>query len=224
MTLAEQARHLKSRGRRLRRGRKAGRRGRRHLPPLILMTDEARHIDAEAAVRDLPRGSAVILRHYGIENRRALAARLARLCRRRGVKLLIAADARLAAEVGAHGVHLPEHLARRFARHRWRRGGRRPGWLLTSAAHSLAALHLAARLRADAALLSPVFATASHPRATPLGPLRFSAWARKSPLPVYALGGVTAANARRLKGSGAAGIAGIGGLAGATANRRRNVR
>ncbi len=188
------------------------------------MTDEARHMDAEAAICGLPRGSAVIFRHYGVKNRRALAQRLARLCRRRGMKLLIAGDARLAAEVGAHGVHLPEHLARRFARHRWRRGARRPGWLLTSAAHSFAALHLAGRLRADAALLSPVFASASHPRATPLGPLRFSAWARKSPLPVYALGGITAANARRLKGSGAAGIAGIGGLSGAASDKRRKVR
>ena len=86
--------------------------------------------------------------------------------------------------------------------------------MITVAAHSLIALQHARHLGADAALLAPVFATASHPDARPLGPLRFSAWAGESPVPVYALGGVTAANAGRLAGSGAAGIAGIAGFAG----------
>ena len=42
---------------------------------------------------------------------------------------------------------------------------------------------------------------------------RFAAWCRAAPLPVYALGGITAETAGRLAASSAAGIAAIGGLA-----------
>lgn len=178
------------------------------LPPVILMTDSRRLADPTAALAGLERGGAVILRHYGDPGREEMARRLAALCRRRGVRLLIAGDGRLAAAIGADGIHLPEALAGRGpgAWSRWRR----PGWLVTAAAHSPAALFRAARAGADAALLSPVFATPSHPDRRPLGPLRFAAWCRASPLPVYALGGVSVAGARRLAASGGAGIAGIG--------------
>ncbi len=178
------------------------------LPALILMTDSERLPDPEAAVAALPRGSAVVLRHYGSPDREALAQDLAILCRRRGIRLLIGADARLAAAVGAGGLHLPEAIAQRGPG-RWRRW-RRPEWLVTAAAHSASALLGAARAGADAAILSPVYPTASHPGVVPLGPLRFAALCRESPLPVYALGGVTAADARRLILGGAAGLAGIG--------------
>ena len=182
----------------------------RVLPPLILMTDSLRLAEPERAVSALPAGSAVILRHYGSPDREELARRLVALCRRRRVRLLIAADARLAAEAGADGLHLPEALARRGAGP-WRRW-RRSDWIVTAAAHSPAALRRAAAAGADAALLAPVFPTASHPEAPALGLPRFAAWCRESPLPVYALGGVSEAAARRLIAAGAAGLAGIGGL------------
>ena len=70
------------------------------------------------------------------------------------------------------------------------------------------------RAGADAVLLGPVFETASHPGGRTIGPLRFALWCRRSRVAVYALGGVTAATAKRLIASGAAGIAGIGALAG----------
>ena len=53
--------------------------------------------------------------------------------------------------------------------------------------------------RADAVLLSPVFATRSHPGAPSLGPLRFLLMAQKAALPVIALGGMTAQRAARLR-------------------------
>lgn len=178
------------------------------LPALILMTDDARLADPAAAIASLPRGSAVILRHYDDPGREALGHRLLALSRVAGVRLLIAGDARLACRLGADGVHLPEWMVRGAAWRRWRR----PGWLVTAAAHSPAALWHARRAGADAALLSPVFATASHPGAKPLGALRFAAWCREAPLPVYALGGITAETAGRLAASPAAGLAAIGGL------------
>ena len=61
-------------------------------------------------------------------------------------------------------------------------------------------------------LLSPVFQTASHPGGRALGLQRFAALARASAAPVYALGGVTAENALRLRATPAVGIAAIGAL------------
>lgn len=183
------------------------------LPPLILMTDARRLPDPRAAIRRLPRGGAVILRHYESPDRAALARNLAGLCRQRGIRLLIAGDWRLAAAVGAGGVHLPEGMARR-GRLAWGGGVKPAGFMVTAAAHSPAALWRAARAGADAALLSPVFATASHPGAAGIGVLRFAGWCRSAPLPVYALGGVSPRTARRLTGSGAAGLAAIGALGG----------
>ena len=185
----------------------------RRLPSLVLVTDAERLVDPVPAAGRLPRGSAVILRHYGAAERAALARRLARLCRARGLVLLVAGDARLAAAVGAGGIHLREREIRRASD--WRR--RRPTWLITVAAHSRASLVAAHRAGADAALLAPVFATASHPGAPTLGPVRFAALACASPLPVIALGGIDARTAPRLKASGAAGLAAISGLAGGAA-------
>lgn len=181
------------------------------LPRLILMTDVVRLPDPAPILSALPRGSAVVVRHPESAARAALARRLRPLCRRRGVRLLIAGDARLAAAVGADGLHLPEAAVRR-ASGPWRLWRCRRRWLVTAAAHSPAALRRARAAGADAALLSPVFATASHPGAAGLGVLRFTAWARHGGLPVYALGGIDRRSARRLQSSGAAGFAGIGGL------------
>jgi thiamine-phosphate pyrophosphorylase len=198
-TLAEVARHLKPR-------RRAG-----QLPPLILMTDSIRLPDPDAAIASLGPGSAVILRERSRARLVILVRRVAPLCRARCIRLLVAGDWRLAHEVGAGGLHLPE-AAIRHGLNRWRRVRGRD-WMVTAAAHSPVAIRLAARLGVDAVLLSPVFATASHPGARTIGPLRFARWARVSPVPVYALGGIDAGHARRLRGSGAAGFAGIGGFA-----------
>ncbi|MBC8239496.1 MAG: thiamine phosphate synthase [Alphaproteobacteria bacterium] len=178
------------------------------LPGVILLTDATRLADPLPAAAALPKGSAIILRHYAVAGREALGRELMALCRRRGLSLLIAGDWRLAWKLGAHGVHLPE----------WQAGRppvlpRKPGWLITAAAHSRPALLRAARLGVNAALLSPVFPTSSHPGAAALGVLRFAALALHCPLPIYALGGIAAGNATRLASSGAAGIAAISGLA-----------
>lgn len=182
------------------------------LPALILITDCARLPDPERQVRRLPRGSAVIVRDYGAPDRAALARRLAGICRARRLKLVIAGDARLAHAVRADGLHLPQALVT-AAGHAWRRW-RRPGFLVTAAAHDPRALAAAARCGVDAVLLSPVFATASHPGVPALGVVRFARLVRLSRLPVYALGGITASTAGRLAGSGIAGLAGISGIVG----------
>ncbi len=197
-SLAEHARWLNSRARQ-----------NRHLPAVILITDHARLGDPVAAIEALPRGSAVILRDYDLAGRAELAHRLCRLCRRLGHRLLVAGDAGLAIRVGADGLHLPQRLA--ATARRWRRA--RPGWLITASAHSARELRALANCGVDAALLGPVFPTASHPGSATLGPIRFAALAAISPVPVYALGGISSANVARLKLSRAVGIAAISGLA-----------
>ncbi|MDA0231529.1 MAG: thiamine phosphate synthase [Proteobacteria bacterium] len=178
------------------------------LPPLLLITDAQRLPDPAGAAERLPRGSAVLLRDYDLVAREALARQLAEVARRRGLKLLIAGDAVLAMRVGAAGIHLPE--ARAGEARRWRH---RRHWLITVAAHSRQALHQAAMCGADAALLSPVFATASHPEERPLGLEGFNLLAARSRLPVYALGGINPNNAARLLNGRAAGIAAIAAFA-----------
>jgi thiamine-phosphate pyrophosphorylase len=179
------------------------------LPPAILMTDAARLADPRQAAGALPPGSAILYRNYGSAARAGEARRIKSLCVQRRLLLIIAEDPRLAGAIGADGLHLTERTARSEGVARaWKM---RPGTLLTAAAHSPRALRAAAGLGADAALLSPIFATQSHPGAAAIGVQRFVRWSRSSPLPVYALGGVNFANAARLLQSGAAGIAGIGG-------------
>jgi thiamine-phosphate pyrophosphorylase len=178
-------------------------RGRKPLPPLLFFTDPARTPHPERTLPTLPRGAGVVFRAFGAPDARERGRRLAALARRHGLIFLVGADAPLARAVRAGGVHLPERLARLSRRLR------RPGWIVTAAAHSLPALLAARQAGADAAVLSPVFPSRSASAGRPLGPVRFAALVRAAGLPVYALGGVDAQTARRLVGSGAIGLAAI---------------
>jgi thiamine-phosphate pyrophosphorylase len=80
------------------------------------------------------------------------------------------------------------------------------------AAHSSRGLTVARLAGADAALLAPVFSTASHPDRQPLGALRARMMATRAGLPVYALGGISAQTIARLNDAQLAGIAAIDGL------------
>jgi len=178
------------------------------LPALVLMTDEKRLADPLASARALPKGSAVIVRHTQPRERARLARALAEIARDNSLILLIAGDAALADAVRADGLHLPE--ARLAEAAHWR--ALRPHWLVTVAAHSATSLRRAAETGAHAAFLAPAFATKSHPDAQPLGPTRVMNMAREAVIPVYALGGITAANAGRLANARIAGIAATEGL------------
>jgi len=167
--------------------------------PLVLMTDD-RTADWARAAGALPRDSIVIVRARDAKRRRALAEELAGSAR-----LLIADDPGLAEEVSAAGLHLPQARMREAAH--WR--ARHPDWIITSSAHSLRALMGAHQL--DAVFLSPVFATTSHKGARPLTPMRAAFIASHAPVPVYALGGITARNAALLAPS-FSGIAAISSL------------
>jgi thiamine-phosphate pyrophosphorylase len=179
-------------------------RRRRSLPALLFLTDQDRVADPCAVARLLPKGAAIILRHRDSEARAALARALQPIAQARGLKLLVAGDPALAARMSLAGVHFAE--ARIGELSRWRS---RSDWLLTAAAHSEDAALRASRAGADAVLLSPLFPTRSHPGKAALGVLRARLVAARLPLPVYALGGVTARNVGSLAGAKFAGVAAV---------------
>ncbi|HEY1722622.1 MAG TPA: thiamine phosphate synthase [Magnetospirillaceae bacterium] len=193
--------NLAERARRLNPGMRTG---------FALMTDHKRLPDPLPLLPLLPPGSLVILRHYDTPERATLARALRKACRARRLILLIADDFDLAVAFDA-GLHLPEGRARN-AGARIRLWHRRTKAKLSVAAHSRIAVRRAAQLGADITLLSPVFATASHPDAVPLGIARFRALVRGARIPIWALGGVTGRTLRMLANSGAAGIATVGNL------------
>lgn len=163
------------------------------LPALWLISDARNDAGLERALARLPRGSGLIYRHYHLPGpeRYARFRSLRRLARARGHRVILADSALTAREWGADGIYgAPRSL--------W---PRRADLIYLATAHDLAELGLAARLGADAALLSPVFATRSHPGGASLGPVRFRLLARHAAdaaVPVIALGGMTPARARGL--------------------------
>jgi thiamine-phosphate pyrophosphorylase len=157
--------------------------------------------DPGLAIRSLPRGAAVLLR----DALPGVARDVARLCRQRGLLLLVAGDGRLALALKA-GLHLPD---RRLTQHLLPFLANRRGRLLSLAVHGRRGVARARALRADVALVSPAFPTASHPGAPALGPLRWAALARTLPCPAVALGGMDARQARRLAGRWLGGWAAI---------------
>lgn len=175
------------------------------LPRIWLMTDE--RVKKKAlirAVRRLPRGAGVVFRHYGLKprKRRALFARVLAAARPRGVRVLLAGTAAMAQAWGADGWHGATP------------GMRRNGAIHTAPAHSPAQMRRAERAGVDALFVSPVFATRSHPKARPLGAVRFGLLARQARKPVIALGGMTARRGRALRAMGAHGWAAIDALSG----------
>lgn len=173
-------------------------------PALLFFTDPARTPEPWLTAAGLPPGAAVVYRSFGSPDARSVAERLRGLTAERGVRLLIGLDADLAEAVGADGVHLPERALDQAGELR----RRHPRWQVTGAVHSVATLATARSL--SAAVLSPVFAAggASAHRSA-LGVAAFAAAVRAAPVPVYALGGISAANADTLAGSGACGLAGV---------------
>lgn len=86
----------------------------------------------------------------------------------------------------------------------------RPG-LVGRSCHDASELDRAEEEGVDYVTCSPVFASASKPGYGPaLGPAGLGALCRRTPVPVYALGGVTARTAGECRAAGAAGVAVMG--------------
>ena len=166
------------------------------LPPLLVLTDRSLAVrplvDVVRAALD-GGARAVILREKDLPRpeRARLAAELRHVLGAVGGLLLVASDPTIEAD----GVHLASGDAHVHAH------------VVGRSCHDIADLTRAARDGCDYATLSPIFATASKPGyGPPLGTGSLSA----TPLPTYALGGVTPANAGPFLDAGAHGVAVMG--------------
>lgn len=124
------------------------------------------------------------------------------LCQRFGARALINSDAALAQQTGADGLHLTAAQLMVLER--------RPDFPLVSAScHNAQELAQAARYGLDFVVLGPLRETTSHPGRPGIG---WQAWAELiagTPLPVYAIGGLTADDMQFAWKAGAHGIAAI---------------
>jgi len=176
------------------------------LSPFVLMTDPERMTDVVKVAKKMPRGSAIIYRHFGSAHKFVDADALRQVTFERGQQFLIGDDPALAIEIGADGVHFrrDEKLEEPIL---WRR--RCPNWLISMAGikqgnyqENLSVL--------DALLISSVFESQSISAGEPIGLTKFKNITETLAVPVYALGGVNQHTVRQLISSKAAGLAGIG--------------
>ena len=143
------------------------------LPRIWLISDARNDAVLEHTLKRLPRGSGLIFRHYHlapIERRRRFTV-LLRIARRRGHMVALSGDTTVARRWGADAAYGP---AERLAKG--------PLVVRLVTAHSLREIAAARRARADGILLSPVFATRSHPGGAVLGPAKFRLLAAQSPV------------------------------------------
>ncbi len=136
-----------------------------------------------------------------------LAADAHALCAAAGARLLLSDHPDLALALGLDGVHLSSPGLRALgAPH----GGLPATMWLGASCHDADELARAERAGCDYVSLAPVLPTTSHPGAAPLGWERFEALARSTPLPAFALGGLTPSQLSEARARGGFGIAGIG--------------
>ncbi|MCC0805396.1 thiamine phosphate synthase [Methylobacterium sp. W2] len=189
---------------------------------LLLVTDRAGSPRAlveriEAALSGGARWIWFRDRDLDAASRRALAEELMGPVRDVDARLIVGGDVALARMIGADGVHLgggamPVDVAAA-------RRDLSPGCLVGVSAHSPVEVSRAAEAGADYATLSPIFATPSKPGYGPaLGPTILERGSRPA-IPVFALGGVTPANAGVCRDAGFSGIAVMGGVMGAADSR-----
>ncbi|WP_235285137.1 thiamine phosphate synthase [Thalassospira sp. HJ] len=178
------------------------------------MTDDQRMPNPEAAIPALPRDSMVIFRHYDHPRRFQIAASLRTICRAKGIPFLVANDVSLALRLDADGMHFPEYRAltdpgiyQRIPEY----------FLHTSACHSLQTIRrlalLPKQIRPDSVLISPIFATQSHPGAKPMSNNKANQMIRacqQANMVPIGLGGISAQTIRNLRTSALASVAGIG--------------
>lgn len=162
---------------------------RQSLPDLWLLSDARNDELLPRALRALPPRSAFVFRHYHLDPRarRARWDELLPLAAACGHLAVLSGSDDEACAWGAAGSYGPPEAI-----------GEAPELLRIAAVHDGHEIAHANAAGADAAMLSPVFETRTHPGAVPLGPEKFHALAALAEMPVIALGGMTFDRAREL--------------------------
>lgn len=176
------------------------------LPDRYAITNAGELGESESLIRlqiALSRGLKLVqIRERNFDKHRLghFAREVLEQCRNHGAKVLINGDAKLAVDIGVDGVHLTStQLMSTDSRPQL-------DWCAASC-HDQRELERAAKLELDFAVLSPVRATPSHPRAQPLGWDRFREIALDAAIPVYALGGLVSSDLQDAWTNGAHGVA-----------------
>ncbi|MGB3795308.1 MAG: thiamine phosphate synthase [Alteraurantiacibacter sp.] len=173
------------------------------LPRLWLLSDERNDQVLAARLASFQEPAGFVYRHYHLppEARLARFNALSAIARSAGHLVILADSTLTAREWGADGVYgspLSVYPTR-------------ADQLTIATAHDMREIAQANRINADAVMLSPVFPTRSHPGGKVLGPARFRVLARFAQMPVIALGGMNADNARQLNRGRWAAIDGLSG-------------
>lgn len=159
------------------------------FPKLWLLSDARNDTMLDEALQRLPHGSALIYRHYHLSGpaRRKRFDALSAIARSLGHWIILSADAATAHQWDAEGIYGPPQRLTGTT-----------GLIRLATVHDEGEIAAANRIGADAALLSPVFPTRSHPGGVALGPARFRELAQLAEMPVIALGGMTPETAQKL--------------------------
>jgi 8-oxo-dGTP diphosphatase len=169
------------------------------LPPVYAVAE-----DGLAAVQRALEGGARLIQfrapRLAPDQRVAQARRAAALAGAHGARLLLAGSALEARRAGLSGLHSTSRDLHRLT-------GRPAVKLWICSCHDGDELRLAVARGADAAVLSPVLRSASHPELQAIGWEGLKTLAAESPIPVYAQGGMSPAALARARETGAAGVA-----------------
>ena len=178
-----------------------------HLPAIAQQFGTPFHIYDEVGIRETGRalkaafaGIPVFREYYAVK---ALPnPSVLRLMREMGFGFDCSSitELMLARDIGAHGLHLSSK--------RLMATTERPTFARVAATcHAAEELAHAASLGLDFAVLGPVLPTASHPESRGLGWTAFGELIEKSPIPVFALGGMSGDLLETARRAGAHGIA-----------------
>ncbi len=183
------------------------------LPPVYAIT-RATEIGVAAALKQIEQALQNGLRllqirekHMSLDQLRAFAQQVLPLARTYQAKVLMNGDMDLARETGADGVHFTSAQLLALSSRPTPAAG-----LCAASCHNAEELFAAKQLGFDFVVLGPVQTTLSHPGLTPVGWRRFATLIRDYPLPVYALGGLNAADLSIAQEMGAHGIAMMRGI------------
>lgn len=156
----------------------------------------------------LQRGALLRLRlpRLGRADYADLAQRIIAAARPWGLRVVLDRGEAMARQLGAAGVHFPQATLMSL----------QPNDLAPvynvmrfASCHDLASLQHAQRMSLDAVVVGPVCRTDSHPGQPPIGWAEFEALVASTPLPVYAIGGLSADDKPQAFAHYAQGIAGI---------------
>lgn len=180
------------------------------LPELVCVTPDAGQVqDFLLRFRDTVGQAEVSLVHFRShdldrQDYLQLAADCLQECRHHQVRLVLNAEAPLLEQVDAHGLHL---TSRRLCAATSRPLGQKH--LVSASCHTLDEVLHASRTGLDYIFLGPVREKVSGVPGEVLGWKRFARLARESAIPVYAIGGLGAADIGTAIAHGGQGVAAI---------------